>query len=121
MSAPALAAGGWRFPLRAGIFLHRISGASKQSPHLRHQESHREPQLSSIAFVWVFLCADEAGCGWLRPVDDRVVTHIGAPPSYRLSLNHFHCLWMVMGTIMFIYHLSVLKQIVHRTEAHNNA
>lgn len=48
-------------------------------PHLRHQKSHREPQLSGIGFVWVFLLANEAVCGWLRPTDDRFVTYIEAP------------------------------------------
>lgn len=87
MSAPAPVAGGWRCPLRAGIFLHSISGASQQRRISGITNLHREPQLSSsIAFVWVFLCANEAGCGWLRPADDRVVTHIGAShPHPQLS------------------------------------
>lgn len=78
MSAPAQLAGGWRFLLRAGAFLHGISNASKQS-HIRQQTSHREPQLSSISFVWVFLCANGTGCGWLRLADGLFVTRIEAP------------------------------------------
>lgn len=46
--------------------------------HHRNWVSRREPLLS-VPVGWVSLCADDAGCGWLRVADARFVIHPGAP------------------------------------------
>lgn len=45
--------------------------------HHAHWKSRTKPSPSSAA-VWIFLCAEEAGCGWLCPADARFVTQTGA-------------------------------------------
>lgn len=46
--------------------------------HHGQWKSHREP-LPSITVVRLFLCANDAGCGWLGPADAGFVTQTGAP------------------------------------------
>lgn len=97
--------------LEDGAFLHGISNASKQS-HVRQQTSQREPQLSSISFVWVFLCANGAGCGWLRLADGLFVTRIGAPrppPMLATALKPFSLL--VDGHGGDCVHLPSLREV----------
>lgn len=54
-------------------------------------DDHRYCLTESITFPLVSLRANEAGCGWLRPADARLVIHTGAPggfssqPSGRLN------------------------------------
>ncbi len=48
-----------------------------RADHHRQWKSPREP-LPSITVVWVFLCANDGGCGWLGPADARFVTQTGA-------------------------------------------
>lgn len=67
--------------LRADLDQAAWKRTEAHGDHHGHWKSHREP-LPSITIVWVFLCANDAGCGWLGPADARFVTQTGAPGCF---------------------------------------
>lgn len=50
--------------------------------HLISFENLTESHYRGITVVWVFLCANDAGCGWLGTADARFVTQTGAPGCF---------------------------------------